>query len=229
MLSAIREAVGPDVDLMVDFHGRTWPEQAIRFFEALAPHGILFVEEPVPPGDVSGLARVARAVAPVPVATGERLIGRREFRPVLEAAAAAVLQPDLCHTGGLWEGRKIAAMAETYHVSMAFHNPLGPVSTAAAIHLAFATPNFLLQEHVRSDVPWRDEICSVPFPIVNGRALPARSAWARRRGRRACGGGASVRARGHDALVARRRFGRRLVRRGVVPRESNGLHGAAGA
>jgi galactonate dehydratase len=172
MMGAIRDAVGPSVDLMVDFHGRTWPEQAIRFASVLAPFDPLFIEEPVLPGDVAGLARVARAVSPIPVATGERLVGRRDFRPILEAAAASVLQPDLCHTGGLWEGRKIAAMAETYNASVAFHNPLGPISTTAAIHLAFATPNFLMQEQLRSDVAWRDEVCPIPFPIVNGRALP---------------------------------------------------------
>ncbi|MBW3560970.1 MAG: galactonate dehydratase [Actinobacteria bacterium] len=172
MMRAVREAVGPDVDIMVDFHGRTWPEQAIRFAEVLRPYAPLFIEEPVLPGDVPGLARVARAVSPIPVAAGERLVGRRDVRPVLEQAAVAVLQPDLCHTGGLWEGHKIAAMAETYNVSMAFHNPLGPISTAAAIHLAFATPNFLIQEQLRADVPWRDEVCPVPFPIRQGRALP---------------------------------------------------------
>lgn len=172
MMGEIRDAVGPDVDIMVDFHGRTLPEQAIRFANVLAPYEPLFIEEPVLPGDVTGLARVARAVSPTPVAAGERLVGRRDVRPLLEQAAVAVLQPDLCHTGGLWEGRKIAALAETYNVSMAFHNPLGPISTAAAIHLAFATPNFLLQEQLRSDVPWRDDVCQVPFPIRNGRALP---------------------------------------------------------
>jgi galactonate dehydratase len=172
MVGSIRDAVGPDVDLMIDFHGRTGPEQAIRYAAVLAPFDPLFIEEPVLPGDVPGLARVARAVSPIPVATGERLVGRRDFRAVLEAAAAAVLQPDLCHTGGLWEGRKIAAMAEPYNASMAFHNPLGPISTTAAIHLAFATPNFLLQEQLRSDVAWRDEVCPVPFPIERGRARP---------------------------------------------------------
>jgi galactonate dehydratase len=172
MMRCVREAVGPHVDVMVDFHGRTWPEQAIRYAEVIAPFDPLFIEEPVLPGDVPGLARVARAVTPIPVATGERLVGRRDFLPVLEAAGAAVLQPDLCHTGGLWEGRKIAALAETYNASMAFHNPLGPISTTAAIHLAFATPNFLIQEQLRADVPWRDEVCAVPFPIQGGRARP---------------------------------------------------------
>ncbi len=172
MMAAIRDAVGDDVDLMVDFHGRTLPEQAIRYAEVLRPYHPLFIEEPVLPGDVPGLARVARAVSPIPVATGERLVGRKDFRPVLELGAAAVLQPDLCHTGGIWEGRKIASMAETYNATMAFHNPLGPISTAAAIHLAFATPNFLLQEQLRSDVPWRDDVCPVPFPIRDGRAYP---------------------------------------------------------
>lgn len=173
VLAEVRDAVGADVDVMVDFHGRTWPEQAIKVAALLAPFNPLFIEEPVPPGDVPGLARVARAVAPTPVAAGERLVGRRGVLPLLEQAAVAVLQPDLSHAGGLWEGRKIAALAESYHVSMAYHNPLGPVATTAALHLAFATPNFLVQEQMRSDVPWREDICVLPFPIRDGRAWPS--------------------------------------------------------
>jgi galactonate dehydratase len=121
------------------------------------------------------MVEVARALPGIPIATGERLVTRFQFRPLLENAACAVIQPDLCHCGGLWEARKIAAMAETSYVSVAPHNPLGPVATAAAIHFGIATPNFLIQEAIRSDVPWRDEVVRNPVEVVDGRVgLPTR-------------------------------------------------------
>jgi galactonate dehydratase len=102
-------------------------------------------------------------------------VTRFQFRELLEQGACAVVQPDLCHCGGLWEARKIAAMAETYYVSVAPHNPLGPIATAAAIQFGFATPNFLIQEAIRSDVPWRDEVVTTPIRVVDGHvSLPER-------------------------------------------------------
>jgi galactonate dehydratase len=174
-MAAIREAVGDDVDIMVDLHGRTTPAMAIQFGEVLRPYRPWFLEEPCPPENVEGTAQVARALPGIPIATGERLVTRFQFRPLLEQGACAVIQPDLCHCGGLWEARKIAAMAETYSISVAPHNPLGPVATAAAIHFGIATPNFLIQEAIRSDVPWRNEVVRHPVEVVNGRAgLPER-------------------------------------------------------
>jgi galactonate dehydratase len=174
-MAAIREAVGDDVDIMVDLHGRTTPAMAIQFGEVLRPYRPWFLEEPCPPENVEGTAQVARALPGIPIATGERLVTRFQFRPLLEQGACAVIQPDLCHCGGLWEARKIAARAETYSISVAPHNPLGPVATAAAIHFGIATPNFLIQEAIRSDVPWRNEVVRHPVEVVNGRAgLPER-------------------------------------------------------
>jgi galactonate dehydratase len=170
-MAAIREAVGDDVDIMVDLHGRTWPEMAIQYAERLAPYRPWFFEEPVPPENVDALAQVARAIR-IPVATGERLVTRYGFREVLEKRACGIIQPDLCHCGGLLEARKIAAMAETYYVSVAPHNPLGPVATAAALQFGFATPNFLIQEFLRSDVPWRDEVLVEPLAFERGYAFP---------------------------------------------------------
>jgi galactonate dehydratase len=114
---------------------------------------------------------VAHAIR-IPVATGERLVTRYGFREVLEKRACGIIQPDLCHCGGLLEARKIAAMAETYYVSVAPHNPLGPVATAAALQFGFATPNFLIQEFLRSDVPWRDEVLVEPLAFERGYAFP---------------------------------------------------------
>lgn len=174
-MAAIREAVGDEIDIMIDLHGRTTPAMAIQFGEVLRPYRPWFMEEPCPPENVEGMAEVARALPGIPIATGERLVTRFQFRPLLERGACAVIQPDLCHCGGLWEARKIAAMAETYYVSVAPHNPLGPVATAAAIHFGIATPNFLIQEAIRSDVPWRSEVVSGAVEVVDGRVgLPTR-------------------------------------------------------
>jgi galactonate dehydratase len=170
VMAAIRQAVGDGVDIMVDFHGRTTPAMGIAYAEALAPYRPLFIEEPALPEHPDGLAQVARAVT-IPVASGERLVTRFQFRELLEKGACAVIQPDLCHCGGIWEARKIAAMAEAYYVAVAPHNPLGPIATAACIHFALATPNFLIQEAIRSDVPWRDTVVTPPR-IVDGHALP---------------------------------------------------------
>lgn len=174
-MAAIRGAVGDGVDIMVDLHGRTTPAMAIQFGEVLRPYRPWFMEEPCPPENIDGMVEVARALLGIPIATGERLVTRFQFRPLLERGACAVIQPDLCHCGGLWEARKIAAMAETYYVSVAPHNPLGPVATAAAIHFGIATPNFLIQEAIRADVPWREEVVLNPVEVVDGRVgLPMR-------------------------------------------------------
>ena len=172
LMAAIREAVGPDVDVMVDLHARTTPAMAIQYGEVLRPFRPFFLEEPCPPENVGGMAEVTRALPGIPIATGERLVTRWGFRELLERRACAVIQPDLCHCGGLWEARKIAAMAETYYVSVAPHNPLGPVATSAAIHFALATPNWLIQEAIRADVPWRNAVVGGGLPVVQGHILP---------------------------------------------------------
>lgn len=172
LMAAIRDAVGPEVEIMVDLHARTTPAMAIQYGEVLRPFRPFFLEEPCPPENVGGMADVARALPGIPIATGERLVTRWGFRELLERRACAVIQPDLCHCGGLWEARKIAAMAETYYVSVAPHNPLGPIATAAAVHFALATPNWLIQEAIRSDVPWRDAVVGGGLPVVDGYILP---------------------------------------------------------
>jgi len=171
-MAAIRGAVGPDVQIMVDLHGRTTAAMAIRYGQALAEHDPWFFEEPVPPEDVDGHLAVARALPGIPIATGERLIGRWAFRPFFERGAIAVAQPDVCHTGGISEVRRIAAMAEAHGISVAPHNPLGPIATVANLHLAVATPNHLIQEVMRSDVPWRDEVVRGVPPIIDAHMSP---------------------------------------------------------
>ena len=145
--AALREAVGPGVDIAIDFHGRVSPALAKVLINAIEPYSPLFVEEPCLPENVAAMAAIARSTA-VPIATGERLFTRWGFREVLEQGAAAVLQPDLAHCGGISEGRKIAALGEAYYTQFAPHNPLGPVNLAASIHLALTVPSFLCQEQL---------------------------------------------------------------------------------
>ena len=172
MMAALREAVGDDVDIMVDCHGRHFPANAIEFCRVLAPYRPYFVEEPVPPENVDALVEV-RQGSPVPIATGERLVTRFGFREIFEKQACHIIQPDLCHCGGLWEAKKIAAMAETYYMGVAPHNPLGPVANAAALHFALSTPNFLIQEDMLTDVPWRWEVVQHSLKTENGHWLVA--------------------------------------------------------
>ncbi|HYY11336.1 MAG TPA: mandelate racemase/muconate lactonizing enzyme family protein, partial [Kineosporiaceae bacterium] len=176
-MAAVREAVGDDVDIMVDLHGRTTIAGALAYGRALAEFRPWFFEEPVQPGNPRQLLEVARAL-PFPVATGERLIALEEFRDLLDLGGVAVLQPDVCHVGGPTGLRKIAALAESHRVALAPHNPLGPVATAVNQHLGFALPGFLLQEVMRSDVPWRDEVVIGGLPITNGYVtLPTEPGW----------------------------------------------------
>ena len=157
MMEALRLAVGDGVDIMVDCHGRHSLANALEFCRVLAPYRPYFVEEPVPPENVDVMAEVRR-MSPVPIATGERRVTRYEFRELLEKQACHVIQPDLCHCGGIWEAKKIAAMAEVYAMGVAPHNPLGPIANAVALHFDLSTPNFLIQEDMLSDVPWRWEV-----------------------------------------------------------------------
>ncbi|GHU70828.1 galactonate dehydratase [Clostridia bacterium] len=144
-IGRMRDALPKHVDLAVDFHGRFTPAMSIRLLRELEPFRLMFVEEPVQCENVDALVTVARSTC-IPIATGERLFTRWGFREVLEKQAAAVVQPDLCHAGGITEVVKIAAMAELYYAQVAPHNPLGPISLAAGLQVAGSIPNFLCQE-----------------------------------------------------------------------------------
>ena len=146
---AIRAAVGDRADLLFGTHGQFSVPGAIRLGQAIEPYLPLWYEEPVPPDDVPGMAEVARAVR-VPVATGERLTTRAEFALVLKLGAARILQPALGRAGGIWETRKIAALAETWGAEMAPHLYAGPVEWAANIHLGTAIPNLLMLETIEA-------------------------------------------------------------------------------
>lgn len=168
MMEAMRAAVGPDIEIMVDFHGRPASVgAALAYVEALAPGRPMFVEEPLPPGETAGLAALA-AKTKVPLATGERLVERLEFDELFRSRAIDIAQPDICHCGGLSEAKKIAAMAETVGVGVAPHNPLGPIAGAAALHFAVSTPNHVIQEEMVGAVPWYGDVVDGPIRMVDG-------------------------------------------------------------
>ncbi|UJW30636.1 mandelate racemase/muconate lactonizing enzyme family protein [Saccharothrix sp. AJ9571] len=146
LVEAVRDAVGPDVELLVEMHGRFAPAEAIRIARMLEPYDPAWIEEPVPPANLKALATVAGKVT-IPVATGERIHDRVEFRELFESGAVDVIQPDIGHLGGIAETRKLAATAEAHYTLIAPHNVGGPVLTAANLHLAACTPNFKIQEH----------------------------------------------------------------------------------
>ncbi|CAG6390592.1 galactonate dehydratase [Streptomyces cocklensis] len=173
-VAAAREVLGPHRDVAVDFHGRFTPAGARRLLHEITPLHPLFVEEPLLPEHGHLTASLA-ASTPVPLATGERLYGRAEFLPVL-SAGIAVAQPDLSHAGGITEVIRIAALAETFGAQLAPHCPLGPISLAASLQVAFCTPNFLIQEqslgiHYNKDADLLSYLLDTePFRFTDGHA-----------------------------------------------------------
>ncbi|MFJ3078681.1 mandelate racemase/muconate lactonizing enzyme family protein [Streptomyces halstedii] len=146
LIEAVRDAIGPDTELMLEMHGRFSPATAVRIAREMAPFAPAWLEEPVPPENLKALAKVAEKVDQ-PIATGERIHDRIEFRELFESQAADVIQPDVGHIGGILEARKLAATAETHYMMVAPHNVGGPVLTAASLQLAGCTPNFKILEH----------------------------------------------------------------------------------
>lgn len=170
-VAAMRDAVGPDIDIMVDCHARPSPRMGMLFAKALEPYNLYFFEEPCWPEAMDDIAAIQRAVK-TPIATGERLVSQHAFREMLEKRACTVLQPDITHCGGLSEARRIAAMAEAYRVALAPHNPQGPVSTAASLEFGFATPSYIICETVHNDVPWRQDVVNEGFTVdIKGRIV----------------------------------------------------------
>jgi galactonate dehydratase len=167
VVERVRQEVGPKVDLALDNHGRFAPVFAIELARALAPFNLLFFEEAVPPDNLAALEKVAEAKAGIPLATGERLFDKWDYRTLIEKQTVDIVQPDICHAGGISELKKIAAMAETYYIQVAPHNPNGPVATAASLHLAAAIPNFIILELAQSQ-PYRDQVQKVGWHVKDG-------------------------------------------------------------
>lgn len=171
LMEAVRDAVGPDVELLIEMHGRFNPVTAVEMTRALAPYSPAWVEEPVPPANLAALKKVADAVAPlaIPVATGERLHTLHEYRELFELHAADIIQADISHFGGILHTKKLAAWADAYYVLIAPHNVGGPIATAAALHLAACTPNFKIQEHFNDfDEPYVNASAPGNPPVVDG-------------------------------------------------------------
>jgi galactonate dehydratase len=181
LVEAVRDAIGPDVEIMVEMHGRFNPPTAIEMALELAPYKPSWFEEPVPPENLAALKKVSQAIAPlgVPVATGERIHTPHDFRELLELQAADVIQVDITHFGGLMNAKKLAGWADAYYVLVAPHNVGGPVSTAAALHFAASTTNFKIQEHfndfcepyVKEAAPGNPEVIDGYFALPQGPGL----------------------------------------------------------
>jgi len=166
--ASLREAGGPEADIGIDFHGAISPQNAKLLIKAIEPYQPMYVEEPVACQNVDIMAEIARSTH-LPIATGERIFTKWGFREILEKGAASILQPDMCHAGGITEVRLIAGMAEAYYAAIAPHNPLGPISLAAGLQLAGCIPNFLCQEQVSLGEGYLRE----PFQVEDGYvALP---------------------------------------------------------
>ena len=178
IVEAVRDAVGPEVEILIEMHGRFNPATAIEMAHLLEPYAPSWIEEPVPPENLAALKKVAERVT-IPVATGERIHTRFDFREIFERQAADIIQPDITHIGGLLETKKIAAWADAYYILVAPHNVCGPVGTAANLHFAASTTNFKIQEHfndfaeahVKAAAPGNPEVVDGYFPLPQGPGL----------------------------------------------------------
>ena len=166
-IKTMRENLGPDVEIMIDNHGRSRPSLANRQIAAVEEFNITFFEEPVPPDNLDAMEQVRNAGHRTDIATGERLFFRYGFRDILHRRLADVIQPDIAHTGGISEIKRIAQMAEIEYIKFAPHNPNGPIATAASIHVCATVPNFLILETAR-DMPWHDKVQTAPLQIEDG-------------------------------------------------------------
>jgi galactonate dehydratase len=163
--AAIREAVGDKADLLFGTHGQFTTAGAIRLGQALEPYSPLWFEEPIPPDNMAEMAKVAGALR-IPIATGERLTTKAEFATVLRSGAATILQPALGRAGGIWEMKKVAAMAEVYNAQLAPHLYAGPIEWAANIHLGVSIPNLLMAETI--ETPFHDQLIKGSIRVEDG-------------------------------------------------------------
>jgi galactonate dehydratase len=169
-VEAVRDAVGTNVDLMIDVHGRLNVPTAIAIARALECYDLAWIEEPTPPESIDALAEV-RAKSPVPIAAGERFFEPERFLEAIAKRAIDYLQPDVAHAGGLSETKKIAGFAHANLLPVAPHNPTGPVMNAMTLHLAAAIPNFSIFETVMTDAPWRRELVTETLAFEGGDLL----------------------------------------------------------
>lgn len=168
----MRDAVGTKVDLLFGTHGQFTAAGALRLARRLEPYDPMWFEEPTPPENVAEMAKVAHGTS-IPVATGERLTTKYEFHRVLEAGAAAILQPALGRSGGLLETKKVAAIAEVYYAQIAPHLYCGPIEALVNIQLAACSPNFLILESIQDFGGFYAELLTTPIRWENGYVIPS--------------------------------------------------------
>lgn len=170
IIEAVRGAVGNDVDLLIEGHGRFNIATGIKIANELKQFNPMFFEEPTPPDSFDAIAEVRRK-SPVPLAAGERVYSLTQFREFLDKGCADFAQPDMSHCGGISAVMKMAAMAEPHYVAIAPHNPSGPVANACALHLAAAIPGFRILEICLTDVSWRKELTNERVVFDKGNIL----------------------------------------------------------
>ena len=167
VVAAAREGAGPDTEIFIECSELLSPRLAVRLDDLLAPYRPGWFEEPIPFENARAMAQLQRDLR-TPIATGERLLSRHEFRELLEEGGCRIIQPDLMHAGGLSEVRRIAALAETWYVPVAPHNPGGPICTMASMHLAAAIPNFFILEQMEPQRTTRDSVSRPPVVLEDG-------------------------------------------------------------
>jgi len=170
LMEAAREGAGPDTDIFIECSEFLSPRTAVMMDEALHPFRPGWFEEPIPFENAKAMVALQRDLK-TPIATGERLLSRFEYREILENGGCRIAQPDLMHAGGFTEIRRIAALADMYDIPIAPHNPGGPICTAAAMHLAAAIPNFYVLEQMEPQRALRDRASTVPIRFEDGHFL----------------------------------------------------------
>jgi len=167
-LASIRQAIGKDAVLCIDNHGQGTPAEAIKQIGVAAKYNIHFFEEPISPENTAAYKRIRENAGHVPIAAGERLFTRFDYREAVENQLFDYVQPDICHCGGITEIRKIAAMVEPYHIKLAPHNPNGPIATAASLHVCAATQHCDILEFAAPSLYARQDIYNATFKPVDG-------------------------------------------------------------
>lgn len=170
IVGAVREAVGNSVDLLIECHGRFNPYTAVKISKALEKFNIFLMEEPCPPDNFEALAYV-RSKSNIPISGGERVYSIYGFEDLFAKGAVDIAQPDIFHTGGIYESKKVAAMAEAKHIPVSFHNPSGPISNAAILNLAATVPNFIIHEIMLTDGAFRKDITNEKVVFEDGYIL----------------------------------------------------------
>lgn len=166
-IGEVRDAVGSDVDLLIEGHGRFNIPTSVKIAKEIECFKPMFFEEPVPPDNLDALREV-KDKSPVAISAGERLYTRWDYRPLFDKMAADYIQPDISHAGGIGELKKIAAEAESRYIPFAPHNPSGPVANAATLQLAATCPNFEILEIMYSDVEWRKDVTNEALEYKDG-------------------------------------------------------------